>query len=79
VCYGYTEGIKSPFLTLGKPKKHKTSQNNEYNILEMKVKNDFFLIFSPNQKPKLTQALVKCKFLQCNQKKTKIMKILEQL
>ena len=34
MCYGHDEGIKSHFLTLEKPKKQKTMQNNEYNILE---------------------------------------------
>ena len=32
--------IKSYFLTLGKPNKQTKSQNNAYNILEMKLKND---------------------------------------
>ena len=40
MCYGNDEDIKSHFLTSGKPKKQKTSQNNEYNILEMKAKNN---------------------------------------
>ena len=41
MCYGYGEGIKSHFLTLEKPKKNKKQRKkNEYNILEMKVKND---------------------------------------
>ena len=41
MCYRHDEDIKSyQFLTLGKPKKQKKSQNNAYNILEMKVKND---------------------------------------
>jgi hypothetical protein len=75
MCYGDPKGIKIHFLTLGKPKKQKTRQNNEYNILEIKVKNDenfhFFLIFSPSQLPKLALALAKCKFLLSNQKKNK--------
>ena len=40
MCYGNDEDIKIYFLTSGKPKKQKTSQNNAYHILEMKVKND---------------------------------------
>ena len=38
--YGHDEDIKSYFLTSGKPKKQKQSQNNAYSILKMKVKND---------------------------------------
>ena len=37
---GHDEGIKSYLLTSGKPKKQKKSQNNAYNILEMKVNHD---------------------------------------
>ena len=40
MCYDHGEDIKSDFLTSGKPKKQKKSQNNAYSILEMKVKND---------------------------------------
>jgi DNA-directed RNA polymerase beta subunit len=40
MCYDHDEDIKSYFLTSGKPKKQKQSQNNAYNILEMKVKNN---------------------------------------
>ena len=40
MCYDHDEDIKSYFLTSGKPKKQTKSQNNQYNILEMKVKND---------------------------------------
>ena len=38
MCYDHAEGIQSHFMTLRKPKKQKKSQNNEYNMLEMKVK-----------------------------------------
>jgi hypothetical protein len=40
MCYGHDEDIKSYFLTSRNPNKQKTSQNNAYKILEMKVKND---------------------------------------
>jgi hypothetical protein len=43
--YGHDEGIKSHLLTLRISKKHNISHNNEYKILEMKVKNDQKLIF----------------------------------
>ena len=55
MCYGHVESIKSHFLTLEKPKKQKTMQNNEYNILEKSKMTkictffEFFLFFSPSQ------------------------------
>jgi hypothetical protein len=69
------DGIKSHFLTLGKTKK--TSQNNEYNIVEMKVKKWLKLVFffAQANSPKLILALAKCKFLLCDQKKQKLWKI----
>ena len=45
MCYSHDEDIKSYFLTSGKPKKQTKSQNNAYNILEMKLKNDYKLHF----------------------------------
>ena len=40
MCYDHGEDIKSYFMTSRKPKKQNKSQNNAYNILEMKVKNN---------------------------------------
>ena len=38
--YAHDEDLKRYYLTSGKPKKQKQSQNNAYSILELKVKND---------------------------------------
>ena len=68
------------FLTSGKPKKQKISQNNAYNILEMKVKitkNYIFVDFFPSQYPKLTPSLQNANFFYVT-KKTKSLETSEE-